>query len=855
MKKFVVLACLIALMPMMALAQGTVKGKVIDSETKEELSFVNIAISPKGSTEIAGGVATDLSGNFVVEGLKYGSYTLTVSFVGYKTTTREFSVSRANPTAQFRSIPLSEDAQALKEVEITGIRSQMKFEIDKKVFNVDQAIAAAGGSASELLENIPSVEVDNEGTVSLRGSESVTVWINGKAQGLNSDNQGSILEQIPAESIERIEVITNPSAKYSPEGTVGIINIVLKRDRKAGYYGSLQAGSGIIQSGDDIGWGGGRAGANINYSSGILDAYAQLNYRAQRNTGYNTSYRENLDDAGNPVSFLDQTGRNHMAGDNYFGRAGLTWHPTENDDISFDVMGMKGGRRNSNTIDYESFFGTRDNRGALIYDRDRITSGNDDSHMFNFQLGYKHLWRTDHFLDLTVSRGRWQSDNHNIYDQTTRFPAQTVTSYQDQNSLIRNNYWEAQADYENKLSANRKIEAGYKGNFNRENTPVATFSDPARQNEIFGLYNRFNYNTANQAFYGTYSDKLWQKLGYQIGFRGEWYRVDAQSETKDAAGNLVLGQPIKKNIFHLFPSAFLSYELPNNNELQLNYTNRVRRPWGGQLNDFKNITDSTNISFGNPNLNPEYSQSFELNYMKTWEDHVLSISSYLRHSDDIMQRISYLSDNIMYSTSVNVAASNSAGVEIVGKNRFWSALDLTTTVNLFYYQQDGFRYTYTNHETGRSYDVTGNPTSSFSWNLRMIASVKLPQSWSGQLTGMYRSGRANAQGYSQPGYGVDLGVRKQFADNKWSIAVNARDLLDSRSWRNKTWGEGFYMESLGRWGGRRIMATLTYNFGNMKAKKKGRGEGEGEGGEGSDDSDDNRNGGGDFEDIGGGFGD
>ena len=855
MKKFVVLACLIALMPMMALAQGTVKGKVIDSETKEELSFVNIAISPKGSTEIAGGVATDLSGNFVVEGLKYGSYTLTVSFVGYKTTTREFSVSRANPTAQFRSIPLSEDAQALKEVEITGIRSQMKFEIDNKVFNVDQAIAAAGGSASELLENIPSVEVDNEGTLSLRGSESVTVWINGKAQGLNSDNQGSILEQIPAESIERIEVITNPSAKYSPEGTVGIINIVLKRDRKAGYYGSLQAGSGIIQSGDDIGWGGGRAGANINYSSGILDAYAQLNYRAQRNTGYNTSYRENLDDAGNPVSFLDQTGRNHMAGDNYFGRAGLTWHPTENDDFSFDVMGMKGGRRNSNTIDYESFFGTRDNRGALIYDRDRMTSGNDDSHMFNFQMGYKHLWRTDHFLDLTVSRGRWQSDNHNIYDQTTRFPAQTVTSYQDQNSLIRNNYWEAQADYENKLSANRKIEAGYKGNFNRENTPVATFSDPARQNEIFGLYNRFNYNTANQAFYGTYSDKLWQKLGYQIGFRGEWYRVDAQSETKDAAGNLVLGQPIKKNIFHLFPSAFLSYELPNNNELQLNYTNRVRRPWGGQLNDFKNITDSTNISFGNPNLNPEYSQSFELNYMKTWEDHVLSISSYLRHSDDIMQRISYLSDNIMYSTSVNVAASNSAGVEIVGKNRFWSALDLTTTVNLFYYQQDGFRYTYTNHETGRSYDVTGNPTSSFSWNLRMIASVKLPQSWSGQLTGMYRSGRANAQGYSQPGYGVDLGVRKQFADNKWSIAVNARDLLDSRSWRNKTWGEGFYMESLGRWGGRRIMATLTYNFGNMKAKKKGRGEGEGEGGEGSDDSDDNRNGGGDFDDIGGGFGD
>jgi len=848
MKRLVWLAVLVtAWLPQAVWAQGSVKGKVIDSETKEQLSFVNIAVSPKGSKEIAGGVATDLDGAFVVEGLKYGSYTLTVSFVGYKTATREFSVSRTSPVAQLRPIQLSEDAQALKEVEITGIRSQMKFEIDKKVFNVDQAIAAAGGSASELLENIPSVEVDNEGTVSLRGSESVTVWINGKAQGLNSDNQGSILEQIPAESIERIEVITNPSAKYSPEGTVGIINIVLKRDRKAGYYGSLQAGSGIIQSGNDFGWGGGRAGANINYSSGILDAYAQLNYRSHRNTGYNNSYRENLDDSGMATSYLDQTGRNHSKGDNFFGRTGLTWHPTENDDISFDAMGMKGGRGNQNTIHYISQLGTRDNPGSLIYDRDRITVGDDDSHMFNFQAGYKHLWRTDHFLDLTVSRGQWQSNNHNIYDQTTQFTDRTVTSFQSQNSRIRNKYWEAQADYENKLTENRKIEAGYKGNFNRENTPVATYSDPSHQTEIYSLYNRFVYNTSNQAFYGTYSDKIGKKLGYQIGFRGEWYQVNAQSEWKDAAGNLVQGEPLSKNIFHLFPSAFLSYELPNNNELQLNYTNRVRRPWGGMLNDFKNITDSTNISFGNPDLNPEYSQSFEFNYMKTWEDHVLSVSSYLRHSDDIMQRISYLDNGIMYSTSVNVAASNSAGVEIVGKNRFWSALDLTTTLNLFYYQQDGFNYTYTNRETGQSYAVTGDPTSSFSWNLRMIASLKLPQSWSGQLTGMYRSGRANAQGYSQAGYGVDLGIRKQFANNKWSLAVNARDLLDSRSWRNKTWGEGFYMESLGRRGGRRIMATLTFNFGNMKAKKKDRGEGEGEG-EGDNDSD----AGGGFDD--GGFG-
>ena len=833
------------LMPVVAMAQGTVKGKVIDADTKEALSFVNIAVSPKGSTDIAGGVATDLDGGFTINGLKNGSYVLTVSFVGYKSATREFSITKVAPTVQLKPIPLSEDSQTLGEVEITGIRSQMKFEIDKKVFNVDQAIAAAGGSASELLENIPSVEVDNEGTVSLRGSENVTVWINGKAQGLNSDNQGSILEQLPAESIERIEVITNPSAKYSPDGTVGIINIVLKRERKPGYYGSVQAGTSIMQNGDDgYIWGGGRGGANINYSSGILDAYAQLNYRGHRNVGANSSYREEF--AAADTSFLDQAGKNFSKGSNFFGRAGVTWHPTENDDISFDVMGMEGSHLHDNSIDYTSQWGTRDYPGALIYDRNRTTGGDDGNLMYNLQVGYKHLWNMNHFIDMTVSRNQWQSDNLDVFDQTTHFPYGDVISHQEQKQNIRNHSYEAQVDYENKLTADSKIEAGYKGNFNFENSPILTFEDKQHTIENYDLYNRFIYNSRNHAFYGTYSNKLWQKLGYQIGFRGEWYRVSAQSESKDIAGQLIMGEPITKNIFHIYPSAFLSYELPNNNELQLNYTNRVRRPWGGMLNDFKNITDSTNISFGNPNLSPEYSQSFELNYMKTWENHVLSVSSYYRHSDDIMQHISYMDGGIMYSTHVNVAASNSAGFEIVGKDRFFNCLDLTSTINLYYYQQEGFAYQYTNHETGRIYDITGNPTSSFSWNARVIASLTLPHSWSGQLTGMYHSGRANAQGYSKAGYGIDCGIRKQFMDNKWSIALNARDLLDSRAWRNVTFGDDFYMESIGRRGGRRIMCVVTYNFGNMKAKKKGPQDGE-EGGEmgGHDDHDD----------MGGGFGD
>ena len=219
---------------------GVIRGKVIDAKTREPMQFVNISVRKAGTTVPLKGMVTDETGTFHIAQLPEGSYTLSISFIGYKTIEKPFTLSKQIPGVNFRNLLLQEDSQLLGEVKVTGQRSQMKFDIDKKVFNVDQNISSTGGTASDVLTNIPSVEVDNEGEVSLRGSSDVTVWINGRASGLSADNRAQILEQLPAESIERIEVITNPSAKFSPEGTSGIINIVLKEDRRAGYYGSLQ---------------------------------------------------------------------------------------------------------------------------------------------------------------------------------------------------------------------------------------------------------------------------------------------------------------------------------------------------------------------------------------------------------------------------------------------------------------------------------------------------------------------------------------------------------------------------------------------------------------------------------------
>ena len=230
------------LLSVIAHAQGIVRGRVIDKQTNEAMQYVNIKVTDANG-KLAGGVMTDIKGTFQIGKLKNGNYTLETSFVGYKTITRKFQITPSQQRVNYNALYLSEDAHTLKEVNVVGQRSQMKLEVDRKSFTVDEVLAAAGGSVTDLLENIPSVEVTTDGEISLRGNSSVEVWINGKQSGLTSDNRAEILQQIPAESIERIEVIDNPSAKFSPEGTAGIINIILKRDRRAGYYGSIQAGA------------------------------------------------------------------------------------------------------------------------------------------------------------------------------------------------------------------------------------------------------------------------------------------------------------------------------------------------------------------------------------------------------------------------------------------------------------------------------------------------------------------------------------------------------------------------------------------------------------------------------------
>ncbi len=792
------------------MAQGSLKVKVIDRQSNQGLQFVSVRVSDPATGKLVRGGTTDVEGVLKVDRLPYGKYTLVCSFMGYKDVTRSFALSADDSHASFSAIYMSEDSKMLKEVKVTGQRSQMKLGIDRKVFTVDEVLAAAGGTASELLENIPSVEVTTDGEISLRGNTSVEVWINGKASGLTTDNRGEILQQIPAESIERIEVIDNPSAKYSPEGSAGIINIILKRDRKAGYYGSARVGVDTD--------GGYNVGGNVNYSSGKFEVFGNIGYRkhsGSRNGLSETTYHGK---SGAPDTYQNYESESENDGGGLFARAGLTWHVTEKDELSLTGMTMQGDHDDKSLTPYRyGIVGNTDPTKVMH----RFTQGGGGMEMYHGEISYKHTFAEEHTLDANVSFGRWMGDMGSTYQDSTHYydgvtPSSYIYQYRPMDMNSRS--MEVKLDYSNKLSENFKIEAGYNGRFSHENSPQESWTDSlswdgTNKKLDEANYNRFIYDMDVHALYFTANAKL-GKLGVMAGLRGEYWRVNTESYSyAQEMDPTKRDTPFDKDYFELFPSLFLNYELTETSQLQLNYTRRLRRPWGGQLNSFRNTRDASMVSFGNPELTPEFTNSFSLNYLKSWTDHTLSFGAYYRPTSDVIQSVSWFDGGVLYQTSENVAKSQSLGSELILKNKLFRILDLTTTVNAYYYKLDGFSYLINDHL------VTGRSDENFSWDARMLAALILPYDISLQTTANYRSRSVISQGYRDPNFSLDIGVRKTFLNKALALSVNCRNVLGTRRFENHTHSDSFtrYQKN---WRDPKVNFTLSWNFGNMGMQKR-----------------------------------
>ena len=750
-------------------AQGKISGNVVDGATGEVVAFANVVLFE--NEKKLQGTATDSVGNFVLQNIPHGKYRLTVDFMGYKTEERQVEITPSRETVHLRTVVLQENATMLREVEVVSIASKTKFDIDKKIYTVNQSALSAGVGTDEILRNIPSVNVDNEGNISLRNDENVQVWINGKPSGLTAENRGQILEQLPAESVESVEVITNPSAKYNPEGTSGIINIVLHKDRKAGYRGTVSAGASYP-------WGA-NFGGNINYSNKKIDTYFSLNYRSNKRIGGGWLDRTTF---GQDTTFLSQNNEMKSRMQGLFARAGVDYHIDSKNTIGISGFTVFGGGERERNYDYRLW------QNNVEIDRyTQRTRSNTDQFGRNFVVDYKHIFdKKGHELTASAGYSAFDMDSNTGY-----VTERTSGSFsREEESERRAKEFSLQADYVLPFDETAKLEAGYK----------STYSPSRGILEYNSILNDdFTLDRQVHAIYANYKN-VFKPLGvgYLFGVRGEESITDWKNINEK--GNF--------SSFDLFPSLFLSKTFGKRNEVQLSATRRINRPDRRQLNPLPDLSDSTNIRYGNPDLKAEYSWAYELSYIKSWDNHSLATSAYLRQTADVIQPVSKLAENGKYveTTYENITSRQNSGVELSLKNRFLRIIELTSTMNAYYSKLEG----------NEKYNLSGS--ESFSWDLRIIGNFLIRKGFSGQLTGNYRSPMLLPQGERLANYSLDAGLRKTFMENV-NVNLSVRDIFNSRKDRQRLETENFLQNSEMYFGGRTIRLTVSYNFGNLKPTK------------------------------------
>lgn len=686
----------------------------------------------------------------------------------------------------------------LEEVVVVGEKKQISGDGERRIFNVKSNVAATGGTAGDLLSAVPSVTVGADGDISLRGKSDVLLYIDGKEMGMTAENRAQYLRQIPAANVESIEVMTTPGASHSTEGTAGIINIRLREDHRHGYFGSAEL------TADSRGTTG--LNLDINVSEGKFESFAALGLKSAHIPSGMKSFREYEEGYS-----LASCGRGKDHDNSAFLRFGSKFRPDHANVFQLSAIGMLGGKRSHSVTRHYS-----DIPGQWTYDLNR-SHGSGNNRGLNVLGFYRHEFGEGHRLDASISYNIWRGVNRDRFSDFEEWKGVAVEDdiLQSQRQDVKISNWEASLDYEVPLAGWLSLEAGYKGNFNREDSPAAYWEElpGGEMRPLDDLYNRFRYNTDINALYLNFSGVA-GAFSYSAGLRGEVWSIRTLSLGYDGVPDV---PEFRKNSLALFPSASFGWKFLGSNSLRLSYSRRIHRPYGPQLNTFENISDPSSVHLGNPTILPEYSNAAEMTYTKEWNDHTLSAAGYVRVNNDMISHVSFLAPmaanpevNTMYYGHANVGNLVDAGLELMSRNKLFHVLTLTTTLNLYNSHLKAWSADYPLH--GADYPIYGARQNRFVWDVRMMASVSLPWQMTLQATGRYTSRRVMPQGTLEPNWELEAGVRK--TAGPWTISLICKDILNSKAEHNILYGNG-YTQSISKWTeGRALRLGITYTFGH-----------------------------------------
>jgi outer membrane receptor protein involved in Fe transport len=765
---------------------GVITGIVVDGIVEAPLEYANIILFDKRSGDQVTGTITHKDGHFELKSIRPGVFDLEIKFMGYEIEKIEgIRVIPPEMSVDLGTIALRRSVIALEEVEVSAEKPELVYKIDKKVINVSKQLTSTSGTAVDVLENVPSVTVDIEGNVSLRGSSSFTVLLDGRPTVLDPNE---VLQQIPASTIDNIEIITNPSAKYDPDGIAGIINIITKKSRLAGVSGTINANTGLdYKYGGDV---------LLSYRGQKINAHLGLDYNRREHPGtYDSESRTRRDTL---TSFVVSSGSSRWERSMYSGKAGLDINLTDIDVVGFEARAGARSMERRSDQDFDEWTSLSEDRNQYVSKSEMERSGD----FYSASMDYQHRFsKQEHELSGQVVFSRYSGDAEDVtelFDENGEITSGQRSVEDGPSTRLR-----AKLDYVLPLQEGSKFEAGYQNRFDRtEDGSEAYEYDPNTGRYEFQpeFSHTSEYDREIHSIYTIYSRED-GRFGYQGGIRSEY--TDRRMSLKETDETYTIER------WDFFPTLHVSYEYSEGTQMMASYTRRIDRPRNWYLEPFLTWSDAYNVRQGNPSLKPEYIDSYELGAQKRFGTSTLALEAYYRVTHNKIERVqSVYEDNVILHTTGNVGKDYTFGTEIIlnmNMVRWWN---LSVMGNLYDYRVEG------------TLDEKEFSEQSFNWRLRLNNTFRVARSTRIQINGNYNSPTASAQGKREGFIFTDLALRQEFLNRALAATLQVRDVFSTGKFEFTSEGEDFYSHREFSRKSPSVTLSLSYNFNNYKPERE-----------------------------------
>lgn len=768
---------------------GVITGTIVDGEANRPVEFVAVVLKKLGGTTEHSMVSDGL-GHFNFENIPAGDYRLIYSLVGTDSrATPPFQLDALHAEINFNALKLTGDVLQLEKLEVKGMTQTFLNSIDRKTYNVGREIQSATGSASDLLQNLPSVGVDIDGNISLRGSDNVMILINGRTSTLMGRSRAEILQQLPADSIDKIEVITNPSAKYKPDGTAGIINIVLKKKLAGRFSGTANSAYGNADRAN--------GGVTLSFNPGPYAIFGSLSLRQDDRPRRASDVRTTIDPTTGAAITIAKTTIEHSRPLTRLVRGGLDWNPSSHDKLgaaaNFDRRTFLRHATDHNLVSNAA--------GTITSDYDRIRTDPEYEQSFECSATWQHLFSgDDHELNVEVKSSSTKEEEANHFMQTYRWPVQPATF---DNVINQNSGHEREVlvEYVRPLNEEAKFEAGY--TLTDENFGAFFHNeilDPLSGQFITNAAktSRFDVTNTIHAMFATYA-RAFGLFGFKAGLRPEWAVTTSHLASTNAT--------IPNEYNRIYPTLHFAYQLASGHELQLNYSHRVHRPEIEELNPFPEYIDPFNLRAGNPRLKPEDIHSFEAGYGFHQGENSLTATVYHRQLYHGFTNVTRdLGNNILLTTRENLASSRSTGVEFTANANIGKQLTLNFSSNLFFNTIDASNLGFSSTK------------SAVAWLAKLGGTMRLEKNTLLQFNANYTSARLTPQGSRRPSFVANAGLRHDLWEKKVALVLTVADLCNSLKETTELATPTLREVIVRRRSARIIYVGILYNFGKKPKK-------------------------------------